>query len=87
VPGYHIEFTPAALRQLGSLPRKDQVKIASKVDALGSDPRPPGCAKLRMSEDIYRIRSGDYRILYQVKDAALLVLVIKVGKRDEIYQR
>jgi mRNA interferase RelE/StbE len=86
VSGYRIEFAPAATRQLGSLPRKQKVRIASKIDALSSDPRPPGCVKLRGSEDIYRIRVGDYRILYQVKDDILLVLVVKVAHRGEAYK-
>lgn len=81
-----IEFVPAAARQLGSLPKKQQVRIASKIDALASDPRPAGCVKLRGSEDIFRIRAGDYRILYQVKDDILLVLVVKVTHRREAYK-
>ena len=84
---YNIEFAPAVARQVGSIPRKQQMRIASKIDALASDPRPPGCVKLKGSEDIYRIRVGDYRILYQVRDEALLVLVVKVGKREIIYKR
>jgi mRNA interferase RelE/StbE len=84
---YRIEFVPAAVRQLETITRKQQVRIASKIDALASDPRPPGCVKLRGSRDIYRIRVGDYRILYQVKDDILFVLVIKVGKREKIYKR
>jgi len=84
---YRIELAPAAVRQLESLPRKVQVRISGKINALASDPRPPGCAKLRDSEDIYRIRIGDHRVLYQVKDKVLLVLVVKVGKRGEIYKK
>ena len=80
---YSIELTPAALRQLESLPRKVQVRIAATINDLSSDPRPPGCAKLKDSEDIYRIRIGDHRVLYQVKDKVLLVLVVKVGKREK----
>jgi mRNA interferase RelE/StbE len=83
---YRIELVPAAARQLGSLPKKQQVRITSKIDGLSSDPRPPGCVKLGGSEDIYRIRVGDYRILYQVKDDILLVLVVKVAKRGEAYK-
>ena len=87
MPRYRIELVPAAARQLKSLPRKQQVRIASKIDALVSDPRPAGCVKLRGSEDICRIRVRYYRILYQVKDDILLVIVVKVGKREKIYKR
>jgi mRNA interferase RelE/StbE len=83
---YRIEFAPASIKQLESLPRKVQVRIAAKINDLSSDLRPPGCAKLRDSEDIYRIRVSDYPVLYQVKDGVLLVLVVKVGKRERIYK-
>ena len=83
---YRVEFVPAAVRQLESITRKQQVRIASKIDALASDPRPAGCMKLKGSGDIYRIRVGDYRILYQVNEDILLVLVIKVAHRKEAYK-
>ena len=86
MPDYRIEFTPAAARGLESLPRKDLVRIAAKIEALTSDPRPPGCVKLKGSEDINRIRVGDYRVLYQVKDHILLVLVVKVAHRRDAYK-
>lgn len=84
---YRIELVPAAVRQFESLPRKVQVRIAGKIDALTSDARPSGCSKLKDYKDIYRIRVGEYRVLYQVKDEVLLILVVKVGKRGEIYKR
>jgi mRNA interferase RelE/StbE len=84
---YRIEFAPASIKQLESLPRKVQVRIAAKINDLSSDLRPPGCAKLRDSEDIYRIRIGNCRVLYQVKDEVLLVFVVKIGERGEIYRR
>ena len=87
MPIYRIELTPAALRQLEALPKKIQVRIAGRIDKLKSDPRPSGCVKLRDSDDIYRIRVGDYRILYKIRDNALLIIVVKVGKRGQIYKR
>jgi len=83
---YSIELTPAAVRQLRVLPKKVQVRIAARIDALASEPRPAGCVKLRASGDIYRIRAGDCRILYQLKDDILLALVVKVGKREKVYK-
>ncbi len=84
---YQIKLAPAAVRQFESLPKKEQIRIAGKINALSADPRPPGCAKLKDSENIYRIRAGGYRVLYQIKDEILLVLVVKVGKRGKVYKR
>ena len=83
---YRVELAPAAIRQLASLTKRIQVKIAGKIDGLRSDPRPHGCVKLKGSEDIYRIRVGEHRVLYQVRDDVLLVLVVKVGKRERVYK-
>ena len=85
--GYRIEFTPAAVRQLGSLPVKVQHRVSTKIEALATDPRPAGCRKLKGADDIYRVRVGDYRMLYQVRDDVLLVLVVSVRKRGEVYKR
>ena len=87
MPFYRIELASSAIRQLESLSRKVQVRIAGKIDALTSDARPSGCSKLKDYKDIYRIRVGEYRVLFQVKDEVLLILVVKVGKRGEIYKR
>ena len=84
---YRIEFAPAAYRQLGTLPKKVLQRVKVRIDNLGSDPRPPGCIKIKDTRDIYRIRAGAYRILYQVKDGILLVLVVKVAHRKEAYKR
>ncbi len=85
--GFRIEFAPAAVRQIRSLPAKIQVRIRTRVDALGLDPRPTDSRKLRGTEDIYRVRIGEYRILYQVRDDILLVLVVSVRKREDVYKK
>jgi len=87
VASYRIEFAPAAVRQLRSLPAKMQVRIRTRVEALGSDPRPAGCSKLTGADDIYRVRIGDYRLLYQVRDDVLFVLVLSVRKRGDVYKK
>ena len=84
---YRIEFAPAAVRQLRSLPAKMKLRIRTWVEALGSDPRPAGCRKLKGADDIYRIRVGDYLILYQVRDDVLIVLVLSVRKRGDVYKK
>jgi mRNA interferase RelE/StbE len=84
---YRIEFAPAVAMQLGALPKKIQRRVASRIDVLAENPRPQGCVKLRGSEDIWRFRVGEYRILYQVTDAEVLVLVLRVAHRKEVYKQ
>jgi len=86
VSTYQIQLSPRAFDQLKELPKKIGRQIASKIDALANDPRPKGCKKLEAAGSIYRIRSGDYRILYQIKDKALIVLIIRIGNRKDVYR-
>lgn len=84
---YTVELKPAAFRALKRIQRKDQLRIGVKIDSLGADPRPQGCEKLAGEEDLYRVRVGDYRILYTIRDNRLLVLVVEIGHRREVYRR
>ncbi|MGA9772800.1 MAG: type II toxin-antitoxin system RelE/ParE family toxin [Blastocatellia bacterium] len=83
---YTIEFSRKAERQFRDLPRSVQLKIAPKIGALAETPRPRSAKKLEGQDDIYRIRVGDYHIIYQVQDKALIVLVVKIGDRREVYR-
>jgi len=60
--------------------------VARKIDALADNPRPSGAEKLKGAKDLWRIRSGNYRIIYTIQDEALLVLVIRIGHRREVYR-
>ncbi|MEI6387970.1 MAG: type II toxin-antitoxin system RelE/ParE family toxin [Spirochaetota bacterium] len=82
---YSIEILKAAQKQLGKIQGSEQEKIVSEVRALSVNPRPLGCIKLR-GRDAWRIRSGDYRIIYEIKDSTLAVIVIAIGHRREIYR-
>lgn len=84
---HRIEVTPAATRQLKKLDQIVLTKVAAKIDSLADDPRPIGCEKLVGYDGLYRVRVGDYRIVYAVSDEVFLVVVVKVGSRAEIYQR
>jgi mRNA interferase RelE/StbE len=85
---YSIEFRPAALRDLKSLPGDILDRVIRKISALAENPRPSGVEKLTGSEeDFYRIRVGDYRILYTIRDKVLMIIVIKVRHRREVYRR
>ena len=83
---YRIEFTRRALKQFKSLTREIQLRLRPQIESLAKDPRPSGVKKLSASEDLYRIREGDYRVIYRVQDKVLLVLVLKVGHRRDIYR-
>lgn len=82
---YRLEFKRSVAKDLRGLPKADIQRILDRIEALGEDPRPPGCEKLSASER-YRVRQGPYRILYEIHDAHLVVLVVKVGHRREVYR-
>jgi len=85
---YSIQFKPAALRSLTRLGKDTQTRLARKIDALSRNPLPFGVEKLKGIADLYRVRVGDYRILYQIQDAdaVLLILIIQIGYRREFYR-
>jgi mRNA interferase RelE/StbE len=83
---YQVQLLPTAQRELLKLPAKIRVRVADAIRSLQANPRPPGCKKLAGNADYYRIRVGDYRVLYEIRDRVLLVLVIKVGHRREVYR-
>lgn len=84
---YRVELQPAALRDLNRLSRETQSRIRAAVDPLADTPRPPGGDKLAAQDNRYRVRVGDHRIVYQIPDAVLLVLVVRVAHRREVYRR
>jgi mRNA interferase RelE/StbE len=83
---YTIQFKPLALRQLEKLPRESQRRLSVRIEALRDDPFPVGCKKMAGIPDAWRIRAGDYRVVYQVHRRVLLVLVLTVGHRREVYR-
>jgi mRNA interferase RelE/StbE len=83
---YRVEFKPPAERAFRGLPRAVQKRIRQHIDALGENPRPPGARKLAGSEDLWRIRVGDYRVVYTIRDDILLLLVVRVAHRREVYR-
>lgn len=83
---YRLKIKPSAVKELRALPKKDGERVALRVQALARNPRPEGCEKLSGQHNLYRVRQGDYRILYTVDDRALLVVVYKIGHRREVYR-
>lgn len=84
---YRLEVAPAAARQLRKLDPAARRRIQAAVELLAHEPRPVGAKKLAGGDGEWRVRTGDYRIVYEIRDQVLLVLVLAVGHRREIYQR
>jgi mRNA interferase RelE/StbE len=84
---YQVEITSRAAKQLKKLPEDIKLRIEEKIQELAENPRPDGVVKLEDSEDTYRVRVGKYRILYEVKDNLLIVKVVKVGHRRDVYKK
>lgn len=83
---YEILIAPSAARALRGLDRPVQRRIATAIDGLAADPRPSGVRKLVGAEGLWRIRVGDYRVVYEIADDRLVVLVVHIGHRRDIYR-
>ena len=83
---YRIELKKSAGKELAQIPKKDLRRVTEKIAALADNPRPKGCEKLS-GQDKYRIRQGNYRILYSIEDDVLVVCVVKIAHRKESYRR
>lgn len=83
---YRVEFTTAAARHVKKLPHPARERLLSAIEKLGDNPRPSGCTKLVGEEIAWRLRVGDYRIVYDVFDDVLTVLIVRAGHRREIYR-
>jgi mRNA interferase RelE/StbE len=85
VANYSVLIKRSAAKELEAVPRKDREKLASKIQGLATNPRPPGSEKLA-GDDKYRIRHGNYRVLYEIDDATIVVVVVRVAHRREVYR-
>ncbi|HZJ09193.1 MAG TPA: type II toxin-antitoxin system RelE/ParE family toxin [Trueperaceae bacterium] len=84
---YEVLIKEPALLELASISRKQDLrKIAQRISSLAQQPRPLGCEKLSGS-DRYRVRQGDFRIIYEVSDSTSTVVVVKIGNRRDVYRR
>lgn len=84
--GYEIVYKPSAERTFAKLTNDVQKHIFSAVQQLAENPRPPGVKKLKAVIDLYRIRVGDYRIVYSIEDKQLKILVLTIGHRRDVYR-
>ena len=83
---YSIEITREALRTLAKLDKPIRRRVQQAIDKLGQDPRPAGARALQGLKGAYRIRVGDYRVVYTIDDGRLIVVVVDLGHRREIYR-
>ncbi|HET9608516.1 MAG TPA: type II toxin-antitoxin system RelE/ParE family toxin [Acidimicrobiales bacterium] len=85
-PPYRVEIARRAAKALASLPRREQQRVRAAIDLLADQPRPPGCRQLSGEHRAYRVRVGDYRIVYEVLDTRLVIQVVRIGHRRDIYR-
>ncbi len=83
---YRVERTRAADTALRKLPKQDRLRIEAAVALLAETPRPPRATKLVGSDGDWRVRVGDYRIVYRILDGELLIIVIRIGHRRDVYR-
>jgi mRNA interferase RelE/StbE len=85
VASYRLLIKASAAKELEQLPKTDRTRVVTRMQRLSGQPRPPGCEKLS-GHDLFRVRQGKYRILYEVQDQDLIVTVFKIGHRRDVYR-
>ena len=83
---YEVRLARRVVRSLADLQRRDLHRIRAAIDLLAENPRPPNCVALQGETGVYRVRVGDYRIVYEVFDRVLVVQVVRIGHRREVYR-
>jgi mRNA interferase RelE/StbE len=83
---YELRVKPSVAKDLRGIPKGDVRRILVRIEALRDDPRTPGCEKLAGGAELYRVRQGVYRIVYAIHDEQVIVEVIRVGHRGEVYR-
>jgi mRNA interferase RelE/StbE len=83
---YRVEISPAAVRQLKKVDGTARRRVQAAIELLAEEPRPTGAKKLVGGDGEWRVRTGDFRIVYEINDGVLIVLVLAVGHRREVYR-
>ncbi len=84
---YTVLYTRRADKSLEKIPHRERASIIRRTEALAENPRPSGARKLQGYENTYRLRVGDYRVIYEIRDDRLLVLVVEIGHRRKVYRK
>jgi mRNA interferase RelE/StbE len=85
VASYKLFIKPSAVKELEALPKRDRRRVAARIQDLADDPRPAGSEKLS-GHELYRVRQGNYRVLYSIQDGDSSVIVVKIGHRRDVYR-
>lgn len=83
---YEVTFTTAAAKQISRLPQSTRQRILDVIESLGTDPRPPGSTKLVGERTAWRVRIGDYRVIYDLVESELTIIVVRAGHRRDVYR-
>lgn len=83
---YDVKIARRAIKSIAKLPRKEQQRIRAAIDLLADEPRPPNGVALVGEDSVYRVRVGNYRIVYEVADTRLVIYVVRVGHRRDVYR-
>jgi mRNA interferase RelE/StbE len=83
---FKLEYKNSVKKELRKLAQMDRMTIVHKIELLKQEPKPEGSAKLKGSRDLFRIRHGDYRVIYQIQNDILVIIIIRIGHRREIYK-
>ena len=84
---YTIEFRPAVLKSLKKFPKRDLVRIKKKIEELGSNMPDPKITKMKGENSFHKVRSGNYRIIYEIHNDRLVILLVKIGHRKDVYKK
>jgi mRNA interferase RelE/StbE len=85
-PFYHIEIKASALKALSKIPAKHRAQIEGVIEGLALHPRPPGVKKMVGEETLYRVYSGNYRVVYDIFDDRICVCIVRIGHRKDVYR-
>ena len=84
---YAIEFRPSVLNDLKRVPKKDLIRIKSRIKELSSNLPPSSTTKMKGYNPFHRIRSGDYRIIYEIREETIVILIVRIGHRKDVYKK
>lgn len=83
---YKLEYKNSVKKELRKLNKPDRIAIIGKIELLKDESHPEGSAKLKGSQDLYRFRHGDYRVIYQIQKQVVIITIIRIGHRRDIYK-
>lgn len=83
---YQIEFRPAALKDLKGVPKRDLVRIKKKIEDIAENLPNPDQTRMKGRTDLHKVRVGDYRIIYMLEEECLMILIVKIGHRKDVYK-